>query len=146
MIVKKCIRNLANHLFSMQAGHILSNCRRYKRLLSIKFPYSFKTKLDELKNYFKPGNKETSDTFFGSVESLNGNEGDDGRRSGEVILALIIEGEIVNARVNLDSDWYEIAYKAHGQGGGLVKVTGNLLPGNRIRSLNEVSIFSIVSK
>jgi hypothetical protein len=112
----------------------------------IKFPYSIKPKLDELKNYFKPESKETTDTFFGTVESLNGNEGDDKRRSGQVILALIIEGEIVNARVNLNADRYDIAYKAHGQGGGLVKVKGILLPGTGIRTLNEVTVFEAVEK
>src|SRR5690606_19154022 len=56
----------------------------------VRFPYSFKTKLVELKNYFAPESKESIDTFWGSVESLNGNEGDDGKRAGEVILALII--------------------------------------------------------
>lgn len=113
---------------------------------TIRFPYSFKPKLDELKNYFKPESRETTDTFFGTVESLNGNERGDGRRAGEVILALIIEGEIVNARVNLDMNQYEIAYKAHGQDGGLIKVKGRLLPGKRARTLDEVLLFEAVSK
>lgn len=112
----------------------------------VRFPYSFKPKLDELKNYFKPESRETADTFFGTVESLNGNEGDDGRRAGEIILSLIIESEIVNARASLDSDWYDIAYKAHGIGGGLVKVKGRLLPDKRVRLLDEISIFESVSK
>lgn len=112
----------------------------------VRFPYSFKPKLNELKNYFKPESKETVDTFFGTVESLNGNEGDDGRRSGEIILALIIESEIVNARINVNSDLYEIAYKAHGKGGGLIKVKGRLLPGKRIRQLDDISIFEAISK
>ncbi len=112
----------------------------------VKFPYSFKSKLDELKNYFKPEKKETFDTFFGTVESLNGDEGNDGRRFGEVILALIIDSEIVNAKVNLNSDLYQVAYKAHGQGGGLVKIKGRLLPGNRIRNLDEVISFEGIEK
>jgi hypothetical protein len=113
---------------------------------TVRFPYSFKPKIDELKNYFKPQSKETADTFFGTVESLNGNEGDDGRRCGEVILALIIDSEIVNARVNLSTEWYEIAYRAHGQGGGIVKVKGRLVPGKRISTLDDVSIFDHVMK
>lgn len=112
----------------------------------IRFPYSFKPKLEELKGYFSPTIKETTDTFFGTVESLNGNEGDDGRRSGEVIIAFIIDSEIVKARANLNADYYETAYKAHGQGGGLVKVKGRLLPGKRIRTLNEIDIFELVAK
>lgn len=112
----------------------------------VRFPYSFKSKLEELKNYFRPENRELIDTFFGTVENLNGDEGEDGKRSGEVILALIIDSEIVNARVNLSADYYEIAYKAHGQGGGLVKVKGKLLPGKRIRILDEITGFEFVEK
>lgn len=112
----------------------------------IKFPYSFKPKLDELKNYFKPESKETADTFFGTVESLNGNEEGNGKRSGEVVLGIILDKEIVNAKVNLNSTDYEIAYKAHGQNGGLVKIKARLLPGKRIRILDEVSSFESVSK
>ena len=113
---------------------------------SIKFPYSFKSKLIELKNYFSPQHKDTFDTFFGSVESLNGSEGDDGRRAGEVILSLLIESEIVNAKVNLTPNYYDIAYKAHGKGGGLVKINGKLHPGKRIRTLDEINTFELVEK
>jgi hypothetical protein len=113
---------------------------------TVRFPYSFKSKLNELKNYFRPESKETSDTFFGSVESLNGNEDNDGRRSGEVLLALLIEGEVVNARTILDANNYDIAYKSHGYGGGLIKVKGKLLGGKRTRNLEDVVAFESVSK
>jgi hypothetical protein len=114
---------------------------------SIKFPYSFKSKVEELKNYFRPELRETADTFFGTVESLNGNVGDDGKRSGEVLLSLIIESEMVNARVNLNSSQYEVAYIAHGvEGGGFIKVKGVLQPGKRIRTFSDISIFEMVSK
>ncbi len=113
---------------------------------AVKFPYSFKTKLEELKGYLTPQNKETVDTFFGTVESLNGNIGEEHRRSGEVILALIIESEIVNARVMLNSDFYQTAYNAHGSEGGLIKVRGRLLPGKRIRPLDQIELFELVSK
>lgn len=112
----------------------------------VRFPYSFKSKLSELKNYFRPESIETLDTFFGTVESLNGSEGEDNRRSGEVVLGLIIDGEIVNARVNLNADLYDVAYRAHGLGGGLIKVKARLLPGKRIRTLNEVESFDLVPK
>jgi hypothetical protein len=94
-----------------------------------------------LRNYFAPETKEHTGTFIASVESLNGNEGDDGRRYGEVILALFIDNESVSARVNLDLDNYEIAYKAHGSEGGLIKVKGKLRSGKRVRNLDEVEFF-----
>ncbi|MCF8324412.1 MAG: hypothetical protein K9I84_05590 [Leadbetterella sp.] len=114
---------------------------------TIRFPYALKPKLDDLKSYFRPEAKETANTFFGTVESLNGNVGDDGRRSGEVSLRLIIEGEMITAKANLDSDIYETAYQAHGiEGGGLTKIKAILRPGARMNSLSNITSFEIVSK
>jgi len=39
----------------------------------------------------------------------------------------------------LNADNYDIAYKSHGQGGGLLKIKGKLLNGKRIRSLEEIT-------
>jgi hypothetical protein len=102
--------------------------------------------MNELKYYFRPEPNETADTFFGTVESLNGNEGEDKRRSGEVMLRLIIDGEMVNARANLNATLYDIAYKAHGQGGGFIKIKARLLPGKRIRGVDNVELFELVEK
>ncbi len=116
---------------------------------SVKFPYSLKTKIEELKSYFQPETRDTSDVFFGSVENLYGNVGDDGRRAGEVTLRLYIEGEMVNARANLNSDLYDKAYQAHGiEGGGLVKIKGILRPaqGRRTKSLTDISQFDIIPR
>ncbi|WP_436490339.1 hypothetical protein [Chitinophaga sp. ARDCPP14] len=113
---------------------------------AIKFPYEFKPKLEEIKSYLNPIGKELEDTFFGTVESLNGNEGGDGRRSGEVMLALLIDSEIVNARVELNSVDYETAWHAHGEGGSLIKIRGILFPGKRVRTLENVSLFERIYK
>ena len=113
----------------------------------VKFPYSFKSRIEEIRNYFRPESRESIDTFIGTVENLNGDEGNDGRRYGEVILALLLDSEIVSARVHLKADFYEIAYRSHGTvGGGFVKVKGRLLPGKRIRTLDEITIFELVEK
>lgn len=128
--------------------------RAYTRILkepdcpkSVKFPYSIKTKLEDLKSYFQPEVRDTSDTFFGSVESLNGNLGDDGKRSGEVSLRIYIDGDMINARANLDTNSYEKAYLAHGiEGGGFVRIKGVLRPGRRVRLLTDITNFDIVPK
>lgn len=112
----------------------------------IKFPFSFKPKLEELSSYFTPISEEAVDTFVGSVESLSGNEGPDGRRSGEVVLALFIDSDVVNARVNLDADQYEIALNAHKEPGALIKVAGRLHPGKRVRSLTDLISFEKLEK
>lgn len=113
---------------------------------TVRFPFSIRPKIDQIKNYLRPVNSELTDTFFGTVESLNGNIDNDGKRSGEVRLSLIMESAIVNARVMLNSEYYELADKAHMNAGLLVKIKGRLLPGKQIRLLDEISDFSIVDK
>lgn len=113
---------------------------------TINFPYSYKSKLEELKSYFIPEKNDTIDTFFGSVESLNGNEGNDGRRLGEVNLSLLIDNEAVKCRAILNTNDYQTAYKAHGQGGGMIKVKGKLVIKTRSKNLEEITFFELISK
>jgi hypothetical protein len=152
--------NFCNSLFSMfdderelpfelqfrWSRAFLNKLRTPEAYSAIKFPFSFKPKLEELSSYFTPELEAMSDTFVGSVESLNGNEGPDGRRSGEVVLALFIDSEVVRARVNLTADDYDIAWHAHGRSGALIKVMGRLQPGRRIRQLINVKAFEHLEK
>jgi hypothetical protein len=82
------------------------------------------------------------DTFIGTVEQLAGELGDDGRRAGDVILALLLpEGEVVRSRVQLDADNYVLAGEAHMTNGRYVKVVGKLQPGRQPRVLRDMSCF-----
>lgn len=82
------------------------------------------------------------DTFIGTVEQLAGEIGDDGRRAGDVILALLLpEGEVVRSRVQLDADQYVLASEAHMANGRYVKVIGKLQPGRQPRMLMDMSSF-----
>ena len=111
----------------------------------VKFHYEYKAKIDEFKRHLYPEKTPSSDTFIGTVESLNGNEGKDGRREGEVTLALLVDSEIVNAKVILNADEYEIAYKAHGKKSGYIKVDGILSPGKRQNTVKEITNFKLVT-
>ncbi len=111
---------------------------------TIRIPYSFKAKFEEIRAELKPENKTLTDTFIATVESLNGDIGNDGKRSGEVRLAILLESEIVNARVMLNPMQYEEADKAHMSPGSYIKVRGKLNPGKNLRLLNEITEFVLI--
>jgi len=56
------------------------------------------------------------------------NEDENGRRSGEVILALFIDGKMVATKANLNSEQYSVNYKMHGKGGGIINIRARLVP------------------
>jgi hypothetical protein len=112
----------------------------------IQFPFEYKQRIDYLKNFFKPQPKEITDTFIGTVEELQGDEGDNNKRSGYVILSLLIETEIVKARADLNPEDYDLAIKAHKEVGTYVMIEGKLRPGKRIKPLENIKSFKIVEK
>jgi len=112
--------------------------------LTIRIPYSFKTKFEEIRSELKPESKALTDTFIATVESLNGDIGNDGKRAGEVRIAILLESEIVNARVMLSPAHYEVADKAHMNSGSYVKIRGKLNPGKNLRLLNEIADFELI--
>jgi ketosteroid isomerase-like protein len=71
--------------------------------------------------------------LVGTVETLDGTPGADGRRSGEVYFSLRMrEGDLVRARAFLDPDKYEVAMKAHMRGRADVLLLGELHRGARL--------------
>lgn len=87
-----------------------------------------------------------AETFVGTVETLDGDVGSEGRRSGDVILALLdADGELFRARVTLDADRYELARVAHGSAEGFIRVRGRLARGIRTSRLDDVSLFVTVN-
>ncbi len=111
----------------------------------VAFPFDYKPKLQELKNYLAPATKAVADTFYATVESLNGDIECDGRRSGEVTLAVLIENEIVRTRANLDAEKYKTAIEAHQQGGAYVMAKGILNRQNKVGLIEKITAFSLVS-
>ncbi len=90
------------------------------------FPFTYLSKLEELKSYFTPVKSEITDTFYGTVESLNGDIGPDDRRFGEATFNLLIETEIIKAKANLTADQYQEAIIAHGRGNAYVMIRAKL--------------------
>ena len=81
------------------------------------------------------------------METLNGDVGEDDRRSGEVMLALLLEDEeVVRARAVLGPDEYARAVAAHEKGRAYVMVKGVLQRGTRVGYLKTVESFHLVEQ
>jgi hypothetical protein len=84
--------------------------------------------------------------FIGTVERLAGDLDKDGRRSGEVILLLLLpdEDEMVSAKLTLSPADYAKADQAHMSKGAYVRIMGVLRPGRQPRQLTDVTSFEVM--
>lgn len=113
----------------------------------VRVQHDYFSRIEEVRRELRSAEKYTDDTFIGTVERLDGEMGPDGRRSGEVILSLLLpEGEQIRARLNLISDDYEKADKAHMSVGVYVKIAGKLHPGRQPRQLSALRSFEIIQR
>jgi hypothetical protein len=102
--------------------------------------------IDQIGKSLRPKN-ETEDTqeLLGTVETLNGDAGEDGRRSGEVILSLLLPDEgAVRAKVMLGAEEYADAVKAHEMGRSYIMVKGVLYRDIRIGHIKDIECFKLV--
>jgi hypothetical protein len=105
------------------------------------------SRIEEVRRELRSDEKNMDDTFIGTVEQLDGDMGEDGHRSGEVILSLLLpEGEQVRARTNLNAEQYAKADEAHMTEGTYVKVAGNLHPGRQPRQLSDLRSFDLIQR
>lgn len=104
-------------------------------------------RFQEIAKELKPREKELEDTFVGTVEELEGTLDDEGNRSGDVVLHILVpDGDPIRARVNLDVNQYKIADQAHMNGRSpYVKIRGKLRPGNQPQRITNLSVFQSIS-
>lgn len=116
------------------------------RIQPIRIQRDYFARIEEVRRELRSVEREQQDTFIGTVERLDGEMGDDGRRSGSVVLAVLLpeEGESVRARSILTSEQYTIADQAHMTNGAYVRITGRLCPGRQPRQLTDITDFRIV--
>lgn len=116
------------------------------RTQPIRIQRDYFARVEEIRRELRSVEREQQDTFIGTVERLDGEMGDDGRRSGAVVLAVLLaeEGESVRARTVLTPEQYAIADQAHMTNGAYVRVTGKLRPGRQPRQLADITDFRIV--
>ncbi|HLX61941.1 MAG TPA: hypothetical protein VKX17_11730 [Planctomycetota bacterium] len=100
--------------------------------------------IEELYERLRPKEGPKADFYVGTVETLNGALGDNNQRSGEVVLQLLYEEDLISVRCDLDAIQYRDADKAH-MTGGVVVVRGILHRGGRIHRIQPVETFTVVS-
>lgn len=111
----------------------------------LRFQHDYFSRIDDVQAELKAVEKDDEDTFIGTVERLEGEMGSDGRRSGAVMLSLLLpEGETVRARTSLNPDDYVIADRAHMSSNTYVRLTGRLRAGRQPRQLTDLKHFGIV--
>jgi hypothetical protein len=115
---------------------------------AIRIQRDYFSRIDEVRRELRAVDLETTDTYIGTVERLDGSMDPDGRRSGDVILAVLLpdEGEIVRVKTLLNADDYEKAITAHKVNGTYVRVTGRLRPGRQPRQMTHVTQFQLLTQ
>lgn len=118
------------------------------RISTIRIQHDYFPRIEEVRRELRSKEQHFEDVFPATVERLDGEMGDDGKRSGEVILRLLTPDgdELVRARANLTADQYDLADKAHMNDGAFVKVAGKLHPGRQPRQLNDIKSFELMLK
>lgn len=115
-----------------------------KRPLRIQRDYF--SRIEEVRRELKAVDEDEEDTFIGTVERLEGVMGADGKRSGPVVLALLLpEGEIVRARTQLSPEDYLKADIAHMKNGSYVRLSGRLRQGRQPRQFVEMTEFELLT-
>ena len=113
----------------------------------IRIPMEYYPEIEKVHRILRPLPSENKDQYMiGTVETLNGDVGEDGKRCGEVVLSILLpdEDELVKARTSLNSSDYEKAVKAHEIGRGYVKLRGHLARGIRIGRIDNPEGFTLV--
>lgn len=112
----------------------------------IRIQRDYFSRIEDIRRELRAVESHRDDTFIGTVERLDGEVGTDGRRSGAVILSVMIPGELetVRTRVNLSAEDYVKADRAHMNSGKFVVVAGRLRPGRQPRALTDISRFELL--
>lgn len=104
------------------------------------------SRVEEIRRELRSYELAQDEVFIGTVERLDGEMGQDGRRSGNVVLSLLLaeEGETVRARTILSANDYQKADNAHMTNGAYVRVAGRLMPGRQPRLLTNIRSFEVL--
>lgn len=117
------------------------------RVSAVRIQHDYFAKIEEVRRELRSKEQQLEDVFPGTVERLDGEMGEDGKRSGEVILSLLSpDGEQVRVRAHLDAKQYEQADKAHMTDGAYVKIAGRLHPGRQPRQISDIKSFELMLK
>jgi len=111
----------------------------------IKIQKDYFSRIDDVRRELKRSEQQKlEDVFMATVEHLSGDMGNDNKRSGEVILNLYKDSEVIRARIILDAEQYKMADVSHMTADSYLKIKGKLHPGNQPRIFSEVSSFELI--
>jgi hypothetical protein len=111
---------------------------------SVRIQSDYFSRIEKIRRELRGDQRQAEAGFIATVERLEGEMGPDGRRSGDVILSLLLpEGNHVLARVQLDADDYAKADQAHMREGAFIRVAGVLNQGKQPRRL-ELRVFEVI--
>jgi hypothetical protein len=102
--------------------------------------------IEQVRTALRPAQAAKEQAFVGTVTNLGGDFEPGEQMQGEVILNLLVDGESVEAKVNLSAEYHKLAYQAYAPPKPYVQVVGLLHPGNEPRKLTNVSGFVILGK
>lgn len=113
----------------------------------VKIPKEYFSRIFEVGSELRRATPLSEDRHVGTVERLDGEMGDDGQRSGDVIVALLLnDGETVRARLTLNSEQYFKVDQAHMSKGSYVQIVGILHPGRQPRRMSDITEFSVIPR
>ncbi len=113
----------------------------------IRIPIEYYPEIEKVHRILRPVPSDNRDQYMiGTVETLNGDVGEDGKRYGEVVLSILLpeEDELIKARTNLNSFEYEQAVEAHEKGRSYVKLRGVLKRGIQISRIDNPTGFTLI--
>ncbi|WP_157056357.1 hypothetical protein [Pseudorhodobacter aquimaris] len=116
------------------------------KLKPIRIQRDYFSRIEEVRKELRAVELQAPESYIGTVERLDGDMGEDGSRSGSVLLVLLLtdEDQSVRANVSLNPTQYSDAIRAHETNGAYVRVTGRLRSGQQPRSLTEITQFELI--
>ena len=116
---------------------------------SIDIPRDYFPRIEEIRQALRTIERDDSEaSYIGTVEQLNGTMDRDGRRSGDVMLSLLMRdtGQAVRVSLYLSAEDYAKAHQAHINRGSYVRVTGRLKPGKQPRPFVDLAQFVVLPR
>jgi uncharacterized protein DUF4365 len=113
---------------------------------SIRFLRDHTSRIEEVQRNLTPTDSEHRDVYVGTVQELEGEMNESGRREGFVVLNLLLSesGESVRARTYLGADDHATAIRAYEKEGSYVEVKGILRSGRQPRALEKPEGFRLI--
>lgn len=111
---------------------------------SVRIQQSYFSVIEDVYSELRPGSDAEPDTFFGYVDTLDGEPGPDGQVEGDVVLRVAVDGDkLIRAKTTLDVAAHAIAVEAYRRQ-EFVRIDGVLTRGKRRGTIDNPANFQII--